>query len=157
MKVQSLRFGEIDVPDDKVISMIRPILGFEKLQTFCLIEVDELKPLLWFQSTEDEAISFLVINPRLLVPDYGIKINSNEIKELKVEDVSSVETYTVVTVPENNQEISVNLQGPILINTENNRAKQLVLVNSGYEIQQKISQLQRVPELDDVTEELVPA
>ena len=157
MKVQSLRFGEIDVPDDKVISMIRPILGFEKLRTFCLIEVDELKPLLWFQSTEDEAISFLVINPRLLVPDYGIKINSNEIKELNVEEVSSVETYTVVTVPEDNQEISVNLQGPILINTENNRAKQLVLVNSGYEIQQKISQLQRVPELDDVTEELVPA
>jgi len=40
-----------------------------------------------------------------------------------------------VTVPEDPREISANLQGPILINTENSLAKQLVLVNSEYRVQ----------------------
>jgi len=34
--------------------------------------------------------------------------------------------------------MTINLQGPILINTENNKAKQLVLVNSGYRIKHRV-------------------
>jgi flagellar assembly factor FliW len=48
--------------------------------------------------------------------------------------VNNVETYVIVTIGESPTEISANLQGPIMINTENNLAKQLVLVNSEYKI-----------------------
>jgi len=158
MQVQSIRFGEISVPDDKMITMIRPILGCESLRRFCLIEVDDLKPLLWLQSTENPGVSFLVMNPVLLVPGYCIEINPNEIAELEVTDVKAVETYVVVTVPENPDEISVNLQGPILINTENNRAKQMVLVNSDYPVQYRVAAGKSLRQEEPVAEEeLVPA
>ena len=50
-----------------------------------------------------------------------------EIAELDVSRVNSVETYVIVTLSKTAEKISANLQGPILINTENNLAKQLIL------------------------------
>ena len=44
MIVESLRFGPVEVPEKKIISMEKPILGFEHLQQFVLIEIDEIKP-----------------------------------------------------------------------------------------------------------------
>ncbi len=134
MKVQSLRLGEIEVSEDKLITMQRPVLGFEKYKKYCLVEVEELKPFLWLQSTEEPTLSFLVVNPRLFMAEYKIEINSKEIAELKIDDVNSVETYVVVTLAERPEDITANMQGPLLINTENNCGKQLVLVNTDYKV-----------------------
>lgn len=132
--VQSLKFGTLEVPDDKIIYMERPVLGFEQLKTFCLVEIPDLHPFHWLQSTEDKAIAFLVVNPIVFFPNYRIEVNPKEIAELRVARVENVETYVIVTIPEDPSEVSANLQGPILINTENSLAKQLVLVNSEYEV-----------------------
>ena len=134
MIIKSLRFGDLEVPDDRVIKMERPVLGFEKLRQFCLIEMEELAPFYWLQSTKEPAVAFLVCNPLVFFPDYRIEINSQEIAELSVREVQSVETYVIVTIPDDGRDISANLQGPILINNENGRAKQLVLVNSEYDV-----------------------
>ncbi|MDZ4722882.1 MAG: flagellar assembly protein FliW [candidate division Zixibacteria bacterium] len=138
MIVDSLRFGSLQVPDEKLIIMERSILGFEALTEFCLIEVNELAPFLWLQSTENSAVAFLVVNPSVFFPDYRVEVNSREIAELGVIKASSIETYTIVTVSDDPRQISVNLQGPILINTENNLAKQLVLVNSKYQVRHSL-------------------
>jgi len=61
-----------------------------------------------------------------------------EIADLEIKKVTTVETYVIVTLPDDPQDLSANMQGPILINTENNLAKQLVLVNSDYRIKQLI-------------------
>jgi flagellar assembly factor FliW len=127
--VQSVRFGTLEVPEDKIITMERPILGFENLSTFCLVEEPELAPFMCMQSCEDAAVAFVVVNPVVFFPGYRM-----EIAELRVALVESVETYVIVTLADNPVDISVNLQGPILINTENNLAKQLVLVNSQYQV-----------------------
>jgi len=102
------------------------------------MEIEELVPFLLLQSTEEPAVAFLVVNPRVFFPDYRININPKEIAELNVARVESVETYVVVTLNRKPEEITVNLQGPILINTENNLAKQLILVNSEYHVKHSI-------------------
>lgn len=138
MVFNSTRLGQFDVPADKIISMARPILGFEKLTEFCLVEVDAVAPFLWLQSTEDPAVAFLVVNPLVFFPDYRIEINSQEIAELHVSRVDEVETYVIATVPDDFKKMSVNLQGPILVNTANRLGKQLVLVNSDYQVKQYV-------------------
>ncbi len=134
MIVNTLRFGPLEVPEEKLITMERPILGFESLAQFCLIEVDEIAPFLWLQSVDEESVAFMVVNPLVFFPDYRIEVNPKEIAELKVSRVESVETYVIVTIPDDSKDISANLQGPVLINTENNLGKQLVLVNSEYHV-----------------------
>ena len=135
MLVQSDRFGPLEIPDNKIITMKKPILGFEKLTRYCLIEQEEFFPFMWFQSLEDPLIAFIVVNPVIFFKDYRISVHSKEVADLGVEYPDRVETYVIVTIPKNSVEMSVNLQGPILINTENNTAKQLVLVNSEYQVQ----------------------
>ncbi|MBK7141047.1 MAG: flagellar assembly protein FliW [bacterium] len=144
--VESLRFGTLDVPEDKTIFMERPILGFEHLKTFCLVELAELSPFLCMQSTEDPAVSFLVVNPLVFYPRYRIEVNPKEIAELRIAKTESIETYVIVTVPEDARQISVNLQGPVLINTENNLAKQLVLVNSQYQVRHQLLEILETPQ-----------
>lgn len=134
MKVTTRRFGTLEVPPEQVITMERSILGFETLREFCLLDIAGLSPFLWLQSMEDQATAFMVVNPAVFFPDYRIEVNSREIAELNVRVPGSVETYVIVTLSEDPSATSVNLQGPILINTENNRAKQLVLVNSEYHV-----------------------
>ena len=132
MIIESVRFGQLEIPDDKIITMQRPILGFESLVNFCLIQREDMAPFHWFHSIEDPSIAFIVLNPAVFYEDYRIEVNPKEIAELEIAELKSVETYVVVTVPEDPTKMSVNLQGPILVNTENGFAKQLVLVNSDY-------------------------
>ncbi len=134
MIVNSTRFGPVETPEDKIITMAKPILGFEDFKQFVLIEIDEIQPFMWLQAVDEPAVAFLVVNPILVYPDYRVEINAMEIGEIKIDDVNNVETYVIVTIGENPMEISANLQGPIMINAENNLAKQLVLVNSEYKI-----------------------
>jgi len=134
MKIRTIRFGELEIPDEKIITMSKPILGFENLKRYCLIEREDCEPFLWYQSIEDPAAAFPVVNPLLFCPDYKIEVNPREIEELHIRDVKSVETYTIVTIPADPANMTINLQGPILINTETCLAKQLVLVNSGYDV-----------------------
>jgi flagellar assembly factor FliW len=160
MIIDSHRFGSMEIPDDKIIQMERPILGFERLKQFCLIEMEELLPFLWMQSTEDSKIAFLVANPAVFFPEYRIQINSAEIAELKVADPGTVETYVILTIRKETQDITANLQGPILINTENNMGKQLVLVNSKYKVQHSIAEASEAmvqPTAATASTELTPA
>jgi flagellar assembly factor FliW len=138
MIIDSLRFGQLEIPDDKVITMKRPILGFEHLSRFCLIEREEMAPFFWLHSIEDSATAFIVMNPAILQKDYRIEVNPKEIAELEVTNLEAVETYVVVTVPDDPRQMSANLQGPILINSDNGYAKQLILVNSDYKVKHRI-------------------
>ncbi len=138
MQIESLKFGILEVPDDKVIKMARPILGFEQLATFCLVERDDARPFMWFQSVEEPAVSFVVVNPAVFFPEYRIEVNPAEIAEISIQNLEMVETYVIVTIPENAEEMTANLQGPIIINTENCLAKQLILVNSDYQVQHQV-------------------
>ncbi len=134
MKLMTQKFGEIEIPDNKIITMIKPILGFESLTKFCLVENEEMLPFLWLQAIEEGSVSFIVVNPKVLFNDYNIEVNKIELAEIEIQDVKSVETYVIATIPDDPMKMSVNLQGPILINTENNFGKQLVLVNSKYQV-----------------------
>ncbi len=138
MTISTIRFGELEIPEDKIITMPKPVLGFERLKRYCIIEREDCEPFLWFQAVDDPAVAFIVVNPILFYPDYHIEVNPRELDEIKIRDVKTVETYAIVTIPSNPQKISINLQGPILINTETRLAKQLVLVNSDYRIKHYI-------------------
>ncbi len=157
MRITTQRFGEIEIPEDKIITMAKPILGFEQLKRYCIIESDNFDPFLWFQSVEDPAVAFIIVNPLFFEAGFKIEVNPKEIEELNVADVKSIETYVIVTVPADPGRMSINLQGPILINNETCLAKQLVLVNSDYEIKKYIIEPERLSDKPVKEEELVEA
>jgi len=132
--VNTGRFGELQIESGKIITLEKPILGFERFRLFILVESEEMAPFIWLQSLEDTELAFLLINPTLFFPDYCIEVNPKEVEDIGVIDGSEVETYVIVTAPENPIEMTANLQGPVIVNTFTRQSKQLALVNSRYSV-----------------------
>lgn len=138
MNILTSRFGEIEIPEDLIIRMTKPVLGFERLKKYVIIETDDFEPFKWFQSVDDPDVAFVIVNPLIFFPDYIIEVNPKEIEELKVSSQEDIITYAIVTIPSDYTRMTANLQGPILINSKTNLSKQLVLVNSKYNIRHRV-------------------
>lgn len=138
MKIFTSRFGELEVGEDSIIRMTKPVLGFEQIREYVIVETEDFEPFKWLQSVEVPDLSFVIVNPLHFFPDYMIEVNPKEIEEMKVVDPGHIITYVIVTIPPDYSQMTANLQGPILINTQTNLAKQLVLVNSRYGINHRL-------------------
>jgi len=138
MKIETSRFGTLDVNEDVVIRMTKPVLGFEQYRHYVIVETDDFDPFKWLQAVEDPDLAFVIVNPSLFFPDYTIEVNPKEIEELEVAEVDEIVTYSIVTIPTDYTRMTANLQGPILINSRTRLAKQLVLVNSQYGIKHRL-------------------
>jgi len=135
MKITTLRFGELDIPEENIIEFPKGLIGFEQFKKYVLLEREDSDPFVWLQSLEDPNLAFVVINPVIFFKNYKIEIHYKELEDIAVRSLDRIEVYSVVTIPEDIMKMSINLLGPLGINLDNNRAKQLVLGNSSYTIQ----------------------
>jgi flagellar assembly factor FliW len=134
MKIATLRFGELEIPEEKIIEFPKGILGFEQFQKYIILQHEESEPFRWMQSIEDPNLAFVITNPAYFFPNYKIEMHLRELNEIEVSEESNVETYVIVTIPKDISQMSANLQGPLLINTDVGLGKQVVFVNSRYTI-----------------------
>lgn len=132
MKIETTRFGEIDIEEERVITMPSGMLGFSGKNRYTIICNSKESPFNWFQSVDDPALAFVIIDPLLVIPDYRISVHPSEISEIEIEDPSKALFLAVVNIAKDHSQITVNLQGPIVINGEKRLAHQLVLHNSSY-------------------------
>lgn len=135
MKVQTTRFGMIQIEEEKIIFMPRGVLGFPQAKRFCILKHKADSPFFWLQAVDDPALAFVMTNPRLFKPDYRVDIKpaglamgwENEQNEVPVE------CYVIVTIPEGAPEkMTANLMGPVLINPKAREAVQIVLSDESY-------------------------
>jgi flagellar assembly factor FliW len=132
MRIQTLRFGEIEIAAETVITMTQGPFGFEALRRFCLIEHAPGCEFRWLQSLEDPAIAFVVIDPMPFFPDYEVMIEDDDVRELGLESPAQAAVFTIVTIPDDVRDTSANLLGPIVINADERKAKQVILQNDEY-------------------------
>lgn len=135
MKIVTLRFGELDIPEDKIVDFPKGILGFEQFHRYVILHREDSEPFRWLQSIEDPNLAFVISNPAFFFPGYKIEMSLRELEDIEVDETTNVETYVIVTIPKDISQMSANLQGPLLINVDKSIAKQTVLVNSPYTIQ----------------------
>ena len=131
MKAETRLFGTIEIADDKVIKMEKGMIGFPDLQHFALIFDEERglekSNIMWLQSMDDADIAFPVMMPGKIKPDYDPKVSDEMIAPLG--DLTQDNTYLLVTVtvPKDMTQMAINLKAPIVINTDNRKAVQLIV------------------------------
>ncbi|MHB8090680.1 MAG: flagellar assembly protein FliW [Syntrophales bacterium] len=135
MKINTTRFGDIDVNEAEFIVMKGAILGFEQLKRFVLLQNNEKTYLWWLQSVDDPAVAFVVVNPLPVKPDYAPAFTEGDLELLDIKEDKDIAILAIVTVRSNPLKITANLRAPILINAEKRTASQVVLGNSDYPIQ----------------------
>lgn len=134
MNIKTKRFGEIDIDPKSKIHFPSGLLGFAKEHDYVLLDPNKMSPLKWLQSVDDPDLAFVVTDPLIFKPDYEIRVFENDLAELDVEDPSTVVQLVIVTVPRDPAKMTANLKGPLLINTANNKARQIVLDDPKYDI-----------------------
>lgn len=130
MKVNTRIFGEVDIEDEKIITMPFGLVGFPDLQKFALIH-DKDKPIgaLWYlQSMDDPDIALPVIDPITIKSDYNPQISESDIELLEPLTNKNLLLLVTITVPEDITNMTANLNAPILINVDTGKGAQIEIV-----------------------------
>ncbi len=134
MRVHTVNFGDLEVPDDKIINFKEGLPGFAQIHHFTILEIEEIKPFQYLQSLEEPPIALLIINPFLVDRDYRFDLSPADMEEIGSRDTGNVAVYAVATVPENPEKATLNLMAPIMVNEANRCGKQVILHDSGYSV-----------------------
>ena len=114
-----------------------PILGFENVKQVTLEKIDDI--FMRMQSAEDKYITFTLINPFVLT-DYDFEIPDNTQQLLGIDKNSNLIVLNIVLIQSPIEDSVVNFIGPMVFNTDNNKAAQIILSESTkYGVAEKIS------------------
>ncbi|OGG95279.1 MAG: hypothetical protein A2508_09350 [Candidatus Lambdaproteobacteria bacterium RIFOXYD12_FULL_49_8] len=140
MKFETTRFGSIEVKSEDILIFPEGPLGFPDCTRFTLIEEEKSHPFRMLQSLDNPALAFVVVDPLVVRPDYHFNVTLNDLKLIKADDTESLVVYTIVTMAKEIKDVTVNLQGPLVINPEARLGHQFVLIDSDYTTREPLLQ-----------------
>ena len=135
MKINTARFGEIEIEENRIFKFSLPIIGFNELKEFVLLDLNKDSFFKWLQSIEDPALAFPVVSVFSMNVDYSIDLPDNVVEILKIKDVESLLVMNIASIPQDNpQGTTINLLAPLIFNVDELLAGQVILSGSGYDI-----------------------
>ena len=133
-KVNTVRFGEIEVDEEKILRFKEGIPAFEDEHEFLLIPYDKESPIIFMQSLQSPDLAFLVTSPFIFFPDYSFEIDDEITEDLEIKSQDDLQIYSILTVPNGEvKKMTANLMAPVVLNGKNMLAKQVVLDKSPYQ------------------------
>jgi flagellar assembly factor FliW len=113
--------------------------GFEACRSFVLMQNDVLGPLQLLKALEGPAASFLVIDPRRVLPEYRCELSQADRYRLGVHNTETLLWLVLVTI-ELDGTITANLRAPVVINPERMIGQQVVPHDCVYPIRHVIAE-----------------
>jgi flagellar assembly factor FliW len=130
--------GEVEYTEDDIIEFVDPMYGFDDKKNFLLIaNIEPDLPFHWLQSLDDKTLTFVVTDPFLFVEKYDFELDDFTVEQLGINSIEDLMVYTTVIIPEEVENITINLKSPIILNTKKRTAKQVIL-NEDFAYKHKI-------------------
>ncbi|MEW6599415.1 MAG: flagellar assembly protein FliW [Nitrospirota bacterium] len=124
IKINTSRFGMLEVKEEKVIHFASGLVGLPDLNRFFIIDHKDT-PLKWLQAVDDPDIAFIVVSPTLIVEDYSLNLDNSVKQFIKLENKDDL--AVLVTMRVDGEDVIANFQGPIVINSRAMMGVQVVL------------------------------
>ncbi|MBI3585717.1 MAG: flagellar assembly protein FliW [Ignavibacteriales bacterium] len=124
MKFTNWQFGELEVEEQYVLYFPEGIIGFGGSRKFLIVHDEDSEPFRWLVSLEDAELSFPLLDPALLIPDYG--------KKIAAKGESTI--FVIATLNEKVEKSTLNLRSPILID-KTGTGRQVVLEDDSLQLQ----------------------
>ena len=134
MLIKTVNFGDLEIPEDKIIDFEEGLPGFPQIRKFAVLEFEDVKPFQYLQALGDPPIALLIINPFLIDPSYEFQLSAMDMEEIQSTQAGGVVIYAVATIPDNPEEATLNLMAPIIINEKVHRGKQVILIDTNYTV-----------------------
>ena len=138
MKIETTRFGIMDVKEAQTVTSPQGLLGYTDCTRFTLFPDKTCEPFQWLQSLELPSLAWVVADPEVILKGYRVSINDSAIQDLGSVLIEDFQVLAVVTVSAKIQDFTVNLLAPILINKNTRLARQIVLSDSAYSADHRI-------------------
>lgn len=146
IKFTSSRFGEIEIPEKDLIHVPEGIIGFQHLTRFALLDTSGGESqFLWLQAVDEPKLAFIITDPLIFVPGYGIDMSEPDLARIGAMQKSPPALFAIVTVPQDNPDsISANLLAPLIFFEKESLMYQVVLEKGNWPIRCPL--LEYVPE-----------
>jgi len=131
MKIQTGRFGEIEVSEEILLTFPSGLVGFPTVQNFVVLDVAEDCQYQWFQAINEPDLAFVIIDVHLLDQKFQADISDEGMAELEITPSDPVLILAVVTIPAGEPDrATANLRAPLVVNLRTRKGKQLILHES---------------------------
>ena len=94
-KVNTVRFGEIEVDEEKILRFKEGIPAFEDEHEFLLIPYEKESPILFMQSLKSPDLAFLVTSPFIFFPDYSFEIDDEITEDLEIKSQDDLQIFDI--------------------------------------------------------------
>jgi len=138
MRIQTSRFGSVEITEEDQIRFPEGLLGFNTLRNFVLLDDPHDEIFAWLQSCEEPAIAFPVLEPELFTQNYQPNLTKYDLDSLGLTSMQGSRVFMIITIPEDPTKMTANLKAPIIINVAGRMARQVVLQDNQLAIREPI-------------------
>jgi len=139
MVVNTTRFGQLQVDDQRVITFRKGLLGFPQYTEYVLIEPGQDSYFWWLQSTQTPDLAFVVTDPSIFVPTYRVGLKPEQMQELGIESLDQAQVFVIVN--KRDALLSGNLQGPLVVSVQSRQGEQLVMSDRRFSTREPLIEL----------------
>lgn len=131
MIIATEHLGNIEYSENDILSFAHGIPGFEEEKQFILIPAEDIEfPFSYLQSVQSADLAFIVTDPFLFVENYDFELSPSDATALNVktdEDLADISVLTIVTIPNDVDQTTINIMAPIVINHAVKVGRQVLL------------------------------
>jgi flagellar assembly factor FliW len=127
MKIESQRFGTLDINEDELLMFPAGVIGFPTEQRFTLVPHEGSGYIAWLQSVSTPGLAFPVVSAHAfgeMYPDVPVGAAA---QEAGLEGNEETLAVMVVLCALSGQPATVNLVAPIVVNAATRRGAQVIL------------------------------
>lgn len=121
--------------DEVLVSFPQGLAGFPDMKEFRLFEPTGGYPLKFLQSTEDPELSFTCMDAAAVKMDYEVPLEETVAKALSLENPKEALVLLLAVVPEDPSQMTANLAGPLVINTQTRVGVQVMLDSTQFPLE----------------------
>lgn len=138
--IQTKYHGEIEIQKEDILHFEKGIPGFLDEKEFVILPLSDDQTFSVMQSIVTPQLAFLVTNPFIFFKEYDFKLEDAVVNELELISEKEVAVYSILTAADPFEKTTANLQAPVVMNTSNRKAKQVILNNSSYKTKHALFQ-----------------
>ncbi len=138
MKIESTRFGELDVEEEQLFNFPYGIPGFPEEKSFAYILHDVESPFSFLQSTTEANLTFVLVDPFAFFQDYEFVLEDEVAEELELSQQNLPQVFLMANMKGKLAEMTVNLLAPLVFNRVNRKGRQVILDKTEYSICHKL-------------------
>lgn len=127
---EQLEEDKISLQHSKVLSFPEGLPAFEHVKEFILVSNESEAPFFWLQAVSEPNLAFVTIDPFLIYPGYRPDVCDEDCEFLKLSDPKDALVLSIVNLKNSeDQGVTANLVGPIVVNWKEKVGKQVIIQN----------------------------